>query len=135
MSEEAHSDHGKSYRNVVFALLALTAITVAISRVHFGTRAANIGVGLLVAVLKASLVVAIFMHMKYEKRWWLSLVLFPMLLVMIIIFSNFADTALNGGGVDPEHPEYPNGEFTTRAVPQIQHRGEAPHGGGGGASH
>jgi cytochrome c oxidase subunit 4 len=126
MSEEAHADHSKSYRNVLLALLVLTAITVGISRVHFGTRSANIAVGLLVAIVKASLVVAIFMHMKYEKRWWLGLVLFPALLVMIILFSNFGDTALNGGA-DPKDPKE-NGEFTTRADEVIPHKGEAaPH--------
>ena len=71
-------DHSKSYINVLLALSVLTAITVAISHVHFG-RAGNIAVGLAIATIKASLVV-----------------LFPLLLVMIIIGSNLPDTALNG---------------------------------------
>ena len=112
-------DHSGSYKKVLIALLVLTAITVYVgTQVNFGTRTANIVVGVLIAVVKASLVTAIFMHMKYEKRWWLGLVLFPMALVMIIIFSNFADTALNGDGTDPE------GGFTTPAAEHIHHASE-----------
>src|SRR5947208_1117582 len=116
-------DHSGSYKKVLITLLVLTVITVSVSFVSFGTKAGNIVIGILIAVFKASLVTAIFMHMKYEKRWWLGLVLIPMVLVMIIIFSNFADTALNGSGPDPNHPEYPNGEFTSPAAEHIEHAG------------
>jgi cytochrome c oxidase subunit 4 len=89
MSSQASA---KSYVATFFALLVLTVITVALSLVHMG-RAGNIGIGLVVAVVKATAVVLFFMHLKYEPRWWLWMVLFPAVLVMIIIFSNFADTA------------------------------------------
>jgi len=125
MSEEGHADHSGAYRNVLIALAVATAITVGLSRVDFGAKGANIAIGVLVAVVKASLVVAIFMHLKYEKRWWLGLVLFPMVLVMIIIFSNFADTALNTDQKDSVS------SFTTPAEPQIKHAGSP----GGGGSH
>jgi caa(3)-type oxidase subunit IV len=111
-------DHSRSYTKVLLALLGLTIITVAVSFVSFGTKAGNIVVGILIAIIKASLVTAIFMHMKYEKRWWLGLVLFPMVLVMIIIFSNFADTALND-------------DFTSPAEEHIHHA----HAGSAGAQH
>jgi cytochrome c oxidase subunit 4 len=115
-------DHGGLYKKVLGALLVLTAITVAVSFVSFGTKAGNIVVGILIAIIKASLVTLIFMHMKYEKRWWLGLVLFPMVLVMIIIFSNFADTALND-------------DFTSPAAEHIQHAGSAGAAGSSGAKH
>ena len=94
----------------------LTFVTVAISRVHFG-RVGNIGVGLLIATIKASLVVMFFMHLKYEQRWWAGIVLFPMLLVMIIIGSNLPDTALNG----KSH----GGDFLSDPEPHIKHAGHA----------
>src|ERR1043166_3003059 len=111
MSDDAHSaDHSGAYRNVLISLLIATVITVYFGvKVHFESHAMNIVIGIIIAVVKASLVVAIFMHMKYEKRWWLGLVLFPILLVMIIIFSNFADTALNADQSDPIS------SFTTRS--------------------
>jgi len=88
-------DHSKSYLYVLIALAVGTFLTVLISRYDWG-RPMNIGVGLLVATIKASLVVMFFMHLKYEQRWWAGIVLFPLLLVMIIIGSNLPDTALNG---------------------------------------
>lgn len=60
-------------------LLAFTAITVALSYVHFGTQKANIAVAMLVATLKAGLVAAIFMHLAAEKR----------LIYRILIFTGF----------------------------------------------
>ena len=110
-------DHSPAYRNVLLALLALTLVTVYVGvEVHFNSHATNIVVGILIAIVKASLVTAVFMHMRWEKRWWLGLVLFPVLLVMIIIFSNFVDTGLNN-------------DFTTPAESQIQHAGQAGHAG------
>ena len=93
------------YRNVLVALLILTVITVGVSRIELG-RAGNITVGILVAIIKATLVVLFFMHLKYEARWWAGIVLFPLALVLIILFANFADTALND-------------DFTTPAVKQV----------------
>jgi cytochrome c oxidase subunit 4 len=101
------------YRNVLLGLLVGTVVTVGVSRVHLGTFG-NIGIGLLVAVAKATLVILFFMHLKYEKKWWLSLVLFPIVLVAIIIFSNFPDTGLNSGKEE--------GQFLSPAVEKIEHR-------------
>jgi len=110
-------DHSKTYFNVLLALAVLTLITVAISRVHFG-RVGNIGVGLLIATVKASLVVLFFMHLKYEQRWWAGIVLFPLLLVLIIIGSNVPDTALNG-------KSHQGGEFLSEPDAVIKHAGKA----------
>jgi cytochrome c oxidase subunit 4 len=101
------------YRNVLLGLLVGTVVTVGISRIHMGTFA-NVGIGLLVAVAKATIVVLFFMHLKYEKKWWLSLILFPLVLVGIIIFSNFPDTGLNGNES--------GGDFISPAVKSIEHR-------------
>ena len=54
------------YLSVFGALMALTAITVAAAFVDLG--ALNNVVMLGVAILKASLVVAFFMHVKYSTR-------------------------------------------------------------------
>jgi cytochrome c oxidase subunit 4 len=110
----------KIYRNVLVALAILTVVTVGASRIDMG--GGNIPVGLLIAVVKASLVVLFFMHLKYEKKWWLGLVLFPLALVMIIIFSNLPDTALNG---------VEGGESVSKPKVVIEHPGrEKPHLGG-----
>jgi cytochrome c oxidase subunit 4 len=70
------------------ALLGLTAITVASSRVDLG--AWNIVLALAIACTKAALVALFFMHLKYENRFQLvvlvSAVLFAVLFVAFVVF-------------------------------------------------
>jgi cytochrome c oxidase subunit IV len=62
-----HAPNVKLYVMVFAALMLLTVITVAISKVHL-PRPQAIGLGLFVACVKASLVAAIFMHLWGEKK-------------------------------------------------------------------
>jgi cytochrome c oxidase subunit 4 len=75
--EAAHiAAHIGAYLKVGIGLLILTGVTVALSYVDFGSRANNIIVGMIVATFKASLVAAIFMHLKGEKMTiWKFLIL------------------------------------------------------------
>ena len=115
-SQDRARDHSKIYVNVLITLAVLTFITVAASRIHLG-RAGNIGLGLAIATVKASLVVMFFMHLKYEQRWWAGFVLFPLALVMIIIGSNLPDTGLNG--------RHSGGDLLSDPDPVIKHAGHA----------
>lgn len=90
MSEE-HS-HIVPYRTFALiwgALMILTGVTVAVAQVDLG--AWNIWVALGIATFKSSLVVAIFMHLKYEH--WLFKVSLLIALVTLAIFIglNFFD--------------------------------------------
>ncbi len=109
-------DHGKTYVNVLAGLAVGTALTVGASYMDLG-HWGNVLVGLLIATIKASLVVMFFMHLKYEQRWWAGIVLFPVLLVLIIIGSNLADTGLNGKNRD--------GDLLSEPLPVIPHAGHA----------
>jgi cytochrome c oxidase subunit 4 len=109
-------DHSGNYLKVLVGLAILTVVTVALSLVHLG-HWGNILVGLAVATVKASLVVLFFMHLKYEQRWWASIVLFPLLLVFIIIGANLPDTGLNGKNRD--------GDLLSEPAPVIHHAGHA----------
>jgi cytochrome c oxidase subunit IV len=117
MSNDSHSM--KPYTMVFGALMVLTVITVAISRVDLG-KPMNWALGLAVACVKASLVVMIFMHLKHEKRSWLGMVLIPLLLVLIIVFINFPDTGLNSS--------QDGGELLSPALKIIPHAGRAAGG-------
>lgn len=68
---DAHHDEHRPdvglYLKVFGALMLLTFITVAISKVHL-PRPQAIGLGLAVACVKAGLVCAIFMHLKGENK-------------------------------------------------------------------
>jgi cytochrome c oxidase subunit IV len=89
--EYAHNvqKHVKGYLVVGAMLLAFTAITVALSYVDFGTRKANIAVAMLVAMLKAGLVAAIFMHLAAEKRLIYRVLLFTAFFVLGLFWLTF----------------------------------------------
>src|SRR4029079_1569600 len=59
--------HVKVYITVFAALMVLTIVTVAISRLHLSTPIA-VSVALLVAIVKGSLVACYFMHLISERR-------------------------------------------------------------------
>ena len=82
MSEEhAHIVPYKTFLVVWVGLLILTAVTVAVAQFHFG--ALNIWVALGIATIKSGLVVAFFMHMKYEHLLF-KLSLFTALAILAI---------------------------------------------------
>ena len=59
--------HVKVYITVFVALMVLTIVTVAISRLHLSVPIA-VTVALLVATIKGSLVACYFMHLISEKK-------------------------------------------------------------------
>ena len=69
----AHADiskHVKIYLMVFGALAIGTIITVWASTHDFGGHV-NVFIALVIAAVKASLVAAIFMHLKWEKSMWI----------------------------------------------------------------
>src|ERR1700759_5594803 len=58
----------RSYITVFVMLMVFTVITVAVSRLHFGVPIA-IGVALVIASIKGSMVAGVFMHLSYERKW------------------------------------------------------------------
>ena len=55
----------KTYLNILLVLLFLTVVTVAISRVDFGFL--NTVIAMFIATIKATFVLAVFMHLKYDN--------------------------------------------------------------------
>ena len=85
MSSSTHSveeikKHTRGYLMVFAALLALTVVTVALSKFHMPVPMA-ITVAMIVASIKASLVAAFFMHLISEKQ-----VLFAILGLTVFFF-------------------------------------------------
>ncbi len=68
------------YITVFVALMALTIITVAVSYVHLPLPAA-VGVALLVATVKGTLVACYFMHLIAEKK-----LIYAVLVVTVVFF-------------------------------------------------
>ena len=85
MNEQHHIVSYKKLVGIWLALLVLTALTVAITRVDLGGY--KVVGALTIACVKAGLVIAVFMHMKYEGgllRWLLFLTL-----ITLAIFIGF----------------------------------------------
>ena len=86
----------KLYWLVFACLLVATFLTVAQARMIELDHTVNKVIGLIIACSKGTLVVLFFMHLKYEKKYFYTAVLFPLSLVLVIIFANIPDVA-NGG--------------------------------------
>ena len=70
---DAHDEHGISHvasTKVLLgtggSLLMLTIVTVLATKVDFGPNI-NLAIAMFIAVIKASLVILFFMHLKYDK--------------------------------------------------------------------
>jgi len=74
-NNDHHDDHGHGLSHVApikallgtwIALMILTLVTVAVTRVDFGSSM-NLGIAMAIAVVKATLVVLFFMHLRYDR--------------------------------------------------------------------
>jgi cytochrome c oxidase subunit IV len=83
------SSHVRKYLLVGATLLSFTAITVALSYVNFGTQKANVAVAMLVAMFKAGLVAAIFMHLSAEKKMIYRILIFTGLFVLALFWLTY----------------------------------------------
>ena len=64
--------HVRAYIGVFLALAVLTVVTVAASYIKV-SMGLHIAIALVIATIKASMVAAIFMHLKWERGisiWW-----------------------------------------------------------------
>lgn len=90
MSEETtHIVPYKTQILVLVALLVLTALSVAVTQLEFGSY--NTLVAMLLAGAKSFLVLAWFMHLKYEKKLFPVMVAAVMVIFLLVLFVTFFD--------------------------------------------
>jgi cytochrome c oxidase subunit IV len=90
MSEQGtHIVSTKTFVLVWAALLSLTAITVTVAKSDLG--AFSTFTAIVIASIKAGLVLWFFMHLKYEKRLLKLLLLVPIITLAVIIGLTFID--------------------------------------------
>ena len=77
------------YFKVLGMLLILTFLTVAASRFDFGAFNTIINIG--IASIKASLVLAFFMHLKYDDKLYLVLILTSVFFLIVMYFFSVLD--------------------------------------------
>lgn len=86
-----HVSSAALFRNVLLALLVLTVITVGASRIDFG--AANMFIAMAIASVKASLVIAFFMHVKWDTAINRIVFLSSFLFLSLLFVFTLADLA------------------------------------------
>jgi cytochrome c oxidase subunit 4 len=88
----------KVYILVGAALLTLTAITAWVSWIDLGAWSA--AVAIIIATIKASLVVLFFMHIKYERQAmvyvWLAAGLFWFVILLLLSMTDFGTRGFLG---------------------------------------
>jgi len=77
---------------VWLALLLMSGLTVTVSRLDLGSQV-HVWGPLAIALAKAGLVIAFFMHMRYEGRLLRWLLLIPLVLLAIFIGFTFFDVS------------------------------------------
>ena len=86
-----HVSTSALFRNVLITLLILTAITVGASRIDFGS--ANMLIAMIIASIKASLVIAFFMHIKWDTAINKIVFLSSFLFLSLLFIFTLADLA------------------------------------------
>lgn len=79
-----------NYGLIFGVLLALTVVTVVISRIHLGF-AGNMALAVAVATVKGLLVAMYFMHLKFEKKHLVIAVAIPLFFVAAFIIGLLPD--------------------------------------------
>ena len=85
------------YFGVFIALMILTVVTVAVSRVDLG--AMNTIVAMAVAIVKASLVILFFMHVIQSTRLTWVVILAAVLWLAVLFVLTFADYLTRGWAI------------------------------------
>ena len=89
MNEQHHIVSYRKLTAIWLVLLLLTALTVAITRVDLGGY--KVLGALTIACVKSGLVIAVFMHMKYEGRLLRWLLFLALVTLAIFIGLTFFD--------------------------------------------
>jgi cytochrome c oxidase subunit 4 len=81
----------RSYITVFVMLMVFTVITVAVASFDFPVPMA-IGVALIIAAMKGSMVAAVFMHLSHERQWiYGTLILTALFFVVLMLVPIFTE--------------------------------------------
>jgi cytochrome c oxidase subunit 4 len=97
MDGHAHAHHGLAHTMPVWMLLAvlgalmgLTILTVSVTNFDLGSQG-NLVVAMVIATIKAGLVVTFFMHLLWDKKFHLILFLTAVLFVVLFLSMSITD--------------------------------------------
>jgi cytochrome c oxidase subunit IV len=88
-NEKHHIIPYRTFLYVLALLITLTLTSVAITQIYLG--ALTVVLALLIASVKSTFVLRIFMHLKFEKKMFSYLVAAIALLISVVIIITFLD--------------------------------------------
>jgi cytochrome c oxidase subunit 4 len=88
-NEKNHIIPYRTFLYVLAGLIVLTLTSVALTRIYLGTL--TVLMALLIATFKSSLVLRIFMHLKFESRMFTRMVIFVILVISSVIILTLLD--------------------------------------------
>lgn len=92
VSMEHENQHIIPYRTFLYVLallIVLTLTSVTLTQISLGTL--TVAIALLIASVKSSFVLRIFMHLKFENRFLASMVIAVILIICAVIFITLLD--------------------------------------------
>jgi cytochrome c oxidase subunit 4 len=90
MSE--HKNHISTYKSqivVLLSLILLTILTVTITSVHLGPY--NTAAAMLIASVKATIVLLYFMHLKFDEKIYQFMVALVLAIYAVVVIITFFD--------------------------------------------
>ena len=87
--EKQHIVPYRTFLSVLAILITLTFVSVIVTKVHLG--ALTVAIALLIAAVKSSFVLRIFMHLKFENRMFTLMVIAIILVIFAVIFITLLD--------------------------------------------
>jgi cytochrome c oxidase subunit 4 len=88
-NEKNHIVPYRTFLVVLAVLISLTLISVSVTEIYLGTL--TVFIALLIAAIKSSFVLRIFMHLKFENKMFTTMVIAVILLIGVVIFITLLD--------------------------------------------
>ena len=121
------------YYAIFGALMVLTAITVTVAFINLGPL--NFPVALAIAILKATLVVLFFMHVKYSSRLTKMVVGMAVFFLRILVLLTMSDYLSRGWFVSPGGTAGAGTQVTIGPPPEPDAAGPESHSPEGAGDH
>lgn len=89
---EHEKGHIIPYRTLLFVLaglIVLTLISVTVTKIHLGVL--TVFIALFIAAVKSAFVLMIFMHLKFETKFFTIMVLAVIAVIGVVIFITLLD--------------------------------------------
>lgn len=88
-NEKNHIVPYRTFLLVLAGLISLTLISVSVTQISLG--ALTIAIALLIALIKSTFVLRVFMHLKFENKFFAFAVIAIFLIIALVIFITLLD--------------------------------------------